>query len=91
MTFALMLGFFLLVTLVGAGVDVYTCGGVDPGVPYSTLISLALASVNGLLAYYFGSSIVIRSLGATELSFDDLSHKKPPEGTRPFEDNRAGD
>ncbi len=31
MTFALMLGFFLLVTLAGIGVDVYTSGGVDLG------------------------------------------------------------
>lgn len=76
-TFALMLGFFLLVTLVGLSVDIYTYGSIDISrVPYPTIIALSFASINGLLAYYFGSAIVIRSLGAAELSFDDLTHKK---------------
>lgn len=76
-TFALMLGFFLLATLVGLSVDIYTYGSIDISrVPYSTIIALSFASFDGMLAYYFGSSIVIRSLGAAELSFDDLTHKK---------------
>ncbi|MBI1910652.1 MAG: M48 family metallopeptidase [Deltaproteobacteria bacterium] len=72
-----MLGFFIFVILLGLSVDVYTYGTIDfTRIPVATLIAVSFASVNSLTSYFYGSSLVLRSLGATELRFDDLSHKK---------------
>lgn len=76
-TVLLMLGFFIFVILLGLSVDVYTYGTIDfTRIPVATLIAVSFASVNSLTSYFYGSSLVLRSLGATELRFDDLSHKK---------------
>lgn len=76
-TILLMLGFFILVVLIGLSVDIYTFGTVDfTRVPVATLIAAAFASTNGIASYYYGSSIVLRSVGAAELKFEDQSHKR---------------
>jgi len=82
-TYSLMLGFFIFVMLVGLSVDVYTYG--DLGVlgldgqfrtPVATIVAFAFASINGAASYFYGASVVTRSLGAEELKFDDPSHKR---------------
>lgn len=76
-TALLMLGFFIFVILIGLSVDVYTYGTVDfTRPPVATLIAVSFAGINGFTSYYYGSSLVVRSLGAIEPSFDDPSHKR---------------
>jgi heat shock protein HtpX len=82
-TYSLMLGFFIFVILIGLAVDVYTYG--DLGVvgyggsfrlPVATVIAFAFASINGFTSYFYGASVVTRSLGAEELKFEEPSHKR---------------
>lgn len=77
-TILLMLGFFVFVMLVGLSVDAYTYGTVDfaSRLPAATIFAFGLASINSLTSYFYGSSIVLRSLGASPLKFEDQSHKK---------------
>lgn len=82
-TFFLMLGFFIFVLLLGMAVDVYTYGdlsvigaGGSFRLPVATVVALAFASINGFTSYFYGSSVVMRSLGAEELKFEDPSHKR---------------
>ncbi|MDO8427308.1 MAG: M48 family metallopeptidase [Deltaproteobacteria bacterium] len=76
-TMLLMLGFFVFVTLIGLSIDIYTYGTVDLGrLPVATILAASFASINGFVSYYFGSSIVLRSLGAESLKFEDPSHKR---------------
>ncbi len=77
-TVLLMLGFFVLVLLVGLSVDAYTYGTTDfsARLPVATIFAFGLASVNSFTSYFYGSSIVLRSLGAAPLKFEDPSHKK---------------
>ena len=76
-TILLMIGFFIFVVLIGLSVDIYTSGTVDfTRVPVATVLAASFAGVNSFVSYYYGSSLVLRSLGAEELTFDDLTHKK---------------
>lgn len=76
-TIILMIGFFVFVVLVGLSVDVYTQGAFDPArVPVATIIAASFAGINVFASYFYGSSLVLRSLGAEEPRFDDLSHKR---------------
>lgn len=76
-TFLLMLGFFFFVTLLGFAIDTYTYGDIDfTRIPVATLLALTFASINGFTSYFYGSSLVLRSVGAREPDFNDLSHKK---------------
>lgn len=80
-TALLMLGFVIFVLLVGLSVDVYTYGNLGLGIdearlPVATIIAAAFASVNGFASYYYGSSMVLRSLGAEPLAFENQSHKR---------------
>lgn len=76
-TVFLMLGFFILVLSVGLSVDAYTYGTVRlDRVPVATLVALSFASVNSMASYWWGSALVLRSTGATDLDFGNLSHKK---------------
>lgn len=78
-----MLGFFIFVILMGMAVDVYTYGDLSVlgagrafRLPVATIIAFAFASINGFTSYFYGSSVVTRSLGAEELKFEDPSHKR---------------
>ena len=76
-TILLMIGFFIFVVLIGFSIDIYTLGTVDfTRVPVATVLAASFAGVNSFVSYYYGSSLVLRSLGAEELTFDDLTHKK---------------
>ena len=82
-TFYLMLGFFIFVLLLGMAVDVYTYGDLSVigaggafRLPVATMIAFTFASINGFTSYFYGSSVVMRSLGAEELKFEDQSHKR---------------
>ncbi len=76
-TVLLMLGFFVFAVLVGISVDIYTYGEIDfTRIPVATVFAASLASFNGFLSYFYGSSIVLRSLGAESLVFEDPSHKR---------------
>lgn len=82
-TFLLMLGFFVFVLLLGISIDVYMYGDLNVigyggafRLPVATVIALAFASINGFTSYFYGSSVVMRSLGAEELKFEEQSHKR---------------
>ena len=77
-TVLLMLGFFVFVILVGLSVDAYTYGTIDltARLPVATIFAFGLASMNSFTSYFYGSSIVLRSLGASPLKFEDQSHKR---------------
>ncbi len=76
-TALLMLGFFIFVVLIGISVDIYTYGAIDfKRLPVATVLAVSFASVNGFVSYYYGSSIVLRSLGAENLRFEDPAHKR---------------
>lgn len=76
-TFLFMFGFFIFVVLIGFAVDAYTYGTVDfTRVPIATVLAASFAGGSSFVSYYYGSSLVLRSLGAEELSFDDPAHKK---------------
>ncbi len=72
-----MIGFFVFVVAIGLSVDIYTYGTMDLArVPVATVLAASFAGVNSFVSYYYGSSLVLRSLGAEEPRMDDLSHKK---------------
>lgn len=76
-TVLLMLGFFAFAALVGVSADVYTWGTVDlKRFPVFAAAALAFASANGFVSYFCGSSVLLATLGATGLQFDNPSHKK---------------
>jgi heat shock protein HtpX len=76
-TFLLILFFFVFVAIVGVSVDVYRYGAFDPSrVPVPTVVALGFATINSIISYYYGSSIVLASLGAEPLNPDNLSHRK---------------
>ncbi|MBI5287086.1 MAG: M48 family metallopeptidase [Deltaproteobacteria bacterium] len=77
MTIALIMGFFILLGLVGYAIDAYYFGTFEEtGVPVATLVALSFASINGLTSYFYGDSIVLRSLQAQPLVFENPSHKR---------------
>ena len=82
-TYSLMLGFFIFVIALGLSVDIYTYGDLSAlgaggsfRLPAATIVAFAFASINGFTSYFYGSSIVMRSLGVEELKFEDQSHKR---------------
>jgi heat shock protein HtpX len=46
------------------------------GIPVATLIALSIAGINGYVSYFHGDRIVLSSLHAQPLVFENLSHKK---------------
>src|SRR4030065_2571120 len=81
-TFFLMVGFFIFVLLLGMAVDVYTYGDLSVigaggafRLPVATMIAFAFASINGFTSYFYGSSVVMRSLGAADLKVEDHAPK----------------
>lgn len=76
-TLYLIVGFFILLGLLGYAIDVYSFGTFElTGTPVATLIALSFASINGLLSYYYGDRIVLSSLHTQPLVFEDPSHKR---------------
>ncbi|MFQ5480591.1 MAG: M48 family metallopeptidase [Thermodesulfobacteriota bacterium] len=76
-TVLLIVGFFVLVILLGLAVDLYSFGSITAfRFPVATAAAFAFASINGGAAYFYGDAIVLKSLGASRLVFDDLTHKK---------------
>lgn len=76
-TILLMAAFFLFVILVGISIDIYRYGSLEVlSLPVATLFALGFASVQSLVSYYYGSALVLRSLGAEKLDFQNITHKK---------------
>jgi len=72
-----MLVFFLFVAAVGFCVDIYTYGGLAGlGFPVATTVAASFAVFNGIVSYYYGSSLVLFSTGARELSLENSSHRR---------------
>jgi heat shock protein HtpX len=76
-TMTLIIGLFILLGLLGYAIDAYYFGTMAiTGVPVATLIALSFASVHGFVAYFYGDSVVLGSLHAEPLVFENPSHKK---------------
>lgn len=76
-TIALMICFILLVGLLGYAIDLYSFGTFGmTGLPVATIIALSLAGINGFTSYFYGDKIVLSSLHATPLVFENPSHKR---------------
>jgi len=76
-TLYFIVSFFILLGLLGYAIDVYSFGTFEvTGTPVATLVALSFASINGFLSYYYGDSIVLKSLHAQPLVFENLSHKR---------------
>jgi len=77
-TALLFMGFFLLLLLaLGLSVDFYAYGSVERfGFPVATSIALSLATLNGAAAYFYGGSIIMKSLGARPLDIGNPFHRK---------------
>lgn len=76
-TMALMIGFFILVGFLGYAIDVYSFGTLGmTGVPVATIIALSLAGINGFASYFYGDKIVLSSLHAEPLVFENPFHKR---------------
>ncbi|MEK7679032.1 MAG: M48 family metalloprotease, partial [Deltaproteobacteria bacterium] len=76
-TILLMAAFFVFAVLVGVSVDIYRQGGIEGlQLPIATASAAGFALINSAVSYYWGASLVLGSVGAEPLKFDDLSHKK---------------
>lgn len=76
-TIVLILSFFILLGLLGYVIDFYLYGTVkETGVPVATIIALTLAGINGFSSYFYGDKIVLSTLYAQPVSFENPSHKK---------------
>src|SRR6185436_5862770 len=76
-TIFLILGLFAFVGLIGYAVDVYSSRSIAiRGVPVATLIALCFAGINGYVSYFHGHGVVLGSLHAEPLTFENPSHKK---------------
>lgn len=77
LTIILIAAFFIILGILGYSIDSYTYGTYKAtGLPIATIIALSLASINGLVAYYYGDSVVLFSLRAQQLQFENPLHKK---------------
>ncbi len=68
-------GFIVLITVLGLGIDLFYLGN-DSGIPVATSMALTFSAANGLFAFYKGDSLILASLRAVPLDFNDLDHKK---------------
>jgi heat shock protein HtpX len=77
LTMILIAAFFIILGILGFAIDSYTFGTFEATrIPVATLIALSLASVNGFVAYFYGDSVVLFSLRAQPLEFENPLHKK---------------
>lgn len=70
-----MAGFILVITLLGLGADVVYLG-FDRGIPVATSLALTFSAANGLFSFYMGDSLILASLRAIPLDFNDPDHRK---------------
>lgn len=77
-TALLIFAFLLLLGAVGFLADKYYFYTMDAagGIPVVTLAALGLAGANSFVSYFYGDKLVLSSLRAVPLNFEDLSHKK---------------
>lgn len=68
-------GFIVLITVLGLGMDVFYLG-FDSGIPVATSFALTFSAANGLFSFYKGDSLILASLRAVPLDFNDLDQKK---------------
>jgi len=68
-------GFIVLTTFLGLGVDVFYLG-FESGIPVATSLALTFSAANGFFSFYKGDSLIIASLRAVPLDFNDPDHKK---------------
>src|SRR3989338_7438813 len=77
LTIILIAAFFIILGIMGYSIDSYTYGTLKAtGLPVATIVALSLASINGLVAYYYGDSVVLFSLRAQQLQFENPLHKR---------------
>jgi len=77
LTVVLIAAFFIILAILGLAIDSYTFGTLEStGLPVATIIALSLASVNGFVAYFYGDSVVLFSLRAQPIQFENPLHKK---------------
>jgi len=77
LTIILIAAFFIILAILGFAIDSYTFGTLEStGLPVATIIALSLASVNGFVAYFYGDSVVLFSLRAQPIQFENPLHKK---------------
>src|SRR3989338_2845686 len=77
LTIILIAAFFITLGILGFAIDSYTFGTFEATrIPVATLIALSLASVNGFVAYFYGDSVVLFSLRAQPIQFENPLHKK---------------
>lgn len=75
-TILLMCSFFVFALAVGFSVDVYMRGGLSAiNFPVFTAAAAILAAGNGAISYFYGDSVVLRSLGASRLDINNPKHK----------------
>jgi len=71
----LITGFVVLITFLGFGVDVFYLG-FESGIPVATSLALTFSAANGFFSFYKGDSLILASLRAVPLDFNDPDHKK---------------
>lgn len=76
-TVLLMACFIVFVAVVGASIDLYWYGELDAlRFPVVTIFATGFAGLNGFISYYYGSHLVLRSVGAVPPDPKNLSHRK---------------
>lgn len=73
-----MAGFFLFALIVGLAFDFYSSGGSLDALrfPVGMIVAASVASVNGFVSFFWGSSLVLGSTGAIKPDFENATHKK---------------
>lgn len=77
LTIVLIAAFFIILAVMGYAIDSYTFGTLEvTRLPVATIIAISLASINGFAAYFYGDSVVLFSLRAQPVQFENPLHKK---------------
>lgn len=71
----LLASFVILIITIGIGVDFFYLG-LNSGIPVATCFALVFSTANGLFSFYKGDSLILASLRAVPLDFNDPEHKK---------------
>lgn len=76
-TVILIISFLILLGLLGYIIDIYLYGTFEEiGLPIATIIALTLAGINGFTSYFYGDKIVLGSLYAQPIVFENPLHKR---------------
>lgn len=77
LTIILIAAFFIILAVMGYAIDSYTFGTLEVAhLPVATIIAMSLAGINGFVAYFYGDSVVLFSLRAQPIQFENPLHKK---------------